>query len=155
MTRSARSSEFPLGSSLDFLQRLWRLNHALERLSGRMERQFGVTAQQRVIIRCVGTYPGITAGQLAAVLNLDPGTVSASLRRLEQKKLLERRRDPADSRRVALGLTRQGRALDTPAVGTVEAAVAELLETTSANDIQVLTAALERLTTLVNAKLGP
>ena len=153
MTRSRNTEEFPLGPALDFLQRLWRLNHALERLSGRMEKKFGVTAQQRLLIRCVGAYPGMTAGQLASVLNVDPGTVSAALRRLEQKQLVERRRDPVDSRRVALGLTPLGRALDTPAVGTVEAAVAELLATTPASDLQVLTAALERLTALVDEKL--
>src|SRR5665213_3068487 len=112
MTHSPSANEFPLGSALDFLQRLWRLNHALEQLSGRMERRFAVTAQQRLIIRCVGAYPGMTAGQLAGVLNVDPGTVSAAFRRLEEKKLLERRRDPGDSRRVALGLTPQGRAID-------------------------------------------
>jgi DNA-binding MarR family transcriptional regulator len=153
VTRPDKTDEFPLGPALDFLQRLWRLNHALERLSGRMEKKLGVTAQQRLLIRCVGAYPGLTAGQLAKVLNVDPGTVSAALRRLEQKKLIERRRDPVDSRRVALGLTLLGRALDTPAVGTVEAAVAELLASTPAGDLQVLTAALERLTGLVDEKL--
>ena len=153
MTRSHNTDEFPLGPALDFLQRLWRLNHALERLSGRMEKKFGVTAQQRLLIRCVGAYPGMTAGQLASVLNVDPGTVSAALRRLEQKQLVERRRDPVDSRRVALGLTPLGRALDTPAVGTVEAAVAELLASTPAGDLQVLTTALGRLTALVDEKL--
>ena len=151
--RSHDTNEFPLGSALDFLQRLWRLNHALERLSGRMEKKFGVTAQQRLLIRCVGAYPGMTAGQLASVLNVDPGTVSAALRRLAQKKLIERRRDPVDSRRVALGLTPLGRTLDTPAVGTVEAAVAELLASTPSSDVQVVTAALERLTRLVDEKL--
>ena len=95
----------------------------------------------------------MTAGQLANVLNVDPGTVSAALRRLEQKKLIERRRDPVDSRRVALGLTHLGRALDTPAVGTVEAAVAELLASTPPKDVDVLTTALERLTALVDEKL--
>jgi len=153
VTRSRYTDQFPLGPPLDFLQRLWRLNHALERLSARMEKRFGVTAQQRLLIRCVGAYPGMTAGQLAIVLNVDPGTVSAALRRLEQKQLIERRRDPVDSRRVTLGLTQLGRALDTPAVGTVEAAVAELLATTPASDLQVLTAALERLTALVDEKL--
>jgi DNA-binding MarR family transcriptional regulator len=118
-----------------------------------MEKRFGVTAQQRLLIRCVGAYPGMTAGQLASVLNVDPGTVSAALRRLEQKQLVERRRDPVDSRRVALGLTPLGRALDTPAVGTVEAAVAELLASTPAGDLQVLTTALGRLTALVDEKL--
>ncbi|HEY0465130.1 MAG TPA: MarR family transcriptional regulator [Polyangiaceae bacterium] len=153
MTAIPNRNEFPLGSALDFLQRLWRLNHALERLSGRMEKQFGVTAQQRLIIRCVGAYPGMTAGRLASVLNVDPGTVSAALRRLEQKKLIARRRDPVDCRRVALGLTARGRSLDAPALGTVEAAVTELLASTSSSDQRALTAVLERLTELVDEKL--
>jgi MarR family transcriptional regulator, organic hydroperoxide resistance regulator len=81
-TQEPVTPEYPLGPALDFLQRLWRLNHALERLSSRMERQLGITAQQRLIIRCIGKYPGVGAGQLAALLHVDPGTVSAALNRL-------------------------------------------------------------------------
>ena len=72
--------DYPLGPELDFLRRLWRLSHALERVSSRMKRRLGVTAQQRMILRCVGKYPGLPAGQLAELLHLDPGTISASLR---------------------------------------------------------------------------
>jgi hypothetical protein len=54
---------------------------------------------------------------------------------------------------VALGLTQSGRALDTPAVGTLEAAVEELLATTPSSDLRGLTGALERLTALVDEKL--
>jgi DNA-binding MarR family transcriptional regulator len=146
--------DFPLGPALDFLQCLWRLNHALERTSGRMDRRFGVTAQQRVIIRCVGSYPGITAGQLARVLNVDPGTVSAALRRLEDRGLLSRRRDPGDNRRVSLGLTQKGRALSAPTVGTVEAAVEKLLASSARGEIAALEAVVERLTRLLDAELG-
>jgi DNA-binding MarR family transcriptional regulator len=154
MAASRAAGDFPLGPALGFLQRLWRLNHALERLSSRMEKRLGVTAQQRFLIRCVGTYPGMTAGQLAAVLHVDPGTVSAALRRLEQKGLIERRRDPADSRRVALGLTRKGRALDAPAAGTIEQAVEELLASGSAGNAESAIAMIEGLTSLVDEKMA-
>lgn len=150
MTR--KPVEFPLGNALDFLQRLWRLNHALERLSSRMDRRLGITAQQRLIIRCVGKYPGINAGQLAAVLHVDPGTVSAALRRLGRKGLIERRRDPADSRRVALGLTRKGRALDAPTAGTAEEAVEELLASSSRAEAEATAAMIERFTSLLDGK---
>lgn len=139
------SSRLSLGPALEFLQRLWRLSHATERLSARMERRLGITAQQRFVIRCVGAYPGITAGQLAALLHVDRGTVSATVGRLETRGLLERRRDPVDSRRVTLGLTAKGRALDVPTKGTVEEAVDRMLATTSKEAAVVVAELLERL----------
>ncbi len=146
---------YPLGPVFDFLQRLWALNHALEKVSSDMEKCLGVTAQQRLIIRCVGRYPGMTAGQLASLLHVDPGTVSASLKRLETKELLERRKDPRDRRRVFLGLTAGGRQLDRPEPVSVEAAVEKLLATTGAEDLEVVTALLGGLTQLLHAEKAP
>jgi len=142
---SESTEELPLDPPLAFLQRLWELNHALERLSTRMERTLGVTAPQRFIVRCVGKFPGMTAGQLAAMLHLDRGTVSAAMRRLEQQNLLQRRRDPRDGRRVILGLTPKGRDLDVLRGGTVETAVVRLLESSDEADIVVTTTVLRRL----------
>jgi DNA-binding MarR family transcriptional regulator len=119
--------DFPLEPALDFLQHLWQLNHALERMSLQMERTLGVTAQQRLFVRCIGKYPGMTASQLAGVLHLDRGTVSVSLRRLTKKGLVSGTRDPADNRRVELTLTTKGKALDRPDPRTVEHAVQKLL----------------------------
>lgn len=136
---------YPLGPALDFMRRIAELNHALERVSSRMDRTLGVTAQQRLILRCVGKYPGITAGQLANILHLDPGTISASLRRLVERRLVERRDDPRDKRRVVLGLTPEGRELDQPTAGTVEHAVQRLLDTTSDDDIAKAMTVLAKL----------
>jgi MarR family transcriptional regulator, organic hydroperoxide resistance regulator len=141
--------EYPLGAALDFLRRLWRLNHALERLSSRMDQRLGVTAQQRLVIRCVGKYPGVTAGQLAALLHIDPGTASATLKRLEEKQLIERRRDPRDKRRIALGLTARGRQMDRPIEGTVEEAAQRMLDQITAAEAAGAAATLERFTSLL------
>lgn len=149
MTRARRPTPaptYPLGDALEFLQRLWALDHALERLSGVMARTLGVTAQQRLILRCLGKYPGMPAGQLAAVLHVDPGTVSAALRRLESSQLIERRRDPKDRRRVRLGLTARGRALDRATPGTVENAVEALFAHSRAAELDATLRVLERLT---------
>ncbi|MEO8605633.1 MAG: MarR family transcriptional regulator [bacterium] len=142
----------PLGSALEFLQHLWRVNHALERLSSRMERHLGITAQQRLVIRCIGKHPGMTAGQLARLLHLDPGTISAALRRLERRDLVVRCRAPLDKRRVALSLTATGRALTRPAAGTVEHAVERLLASARDADIDTTTALLGRLITFLTAE---
>ena len=150
MNRSERQ-DYPLGAALDFLRRLWRLNHALEKLSSRMDRRLGVTAQQRLLVRCVGKYPGVTAGQLAGLLHIDPGTASATLKRLEEKRLIERRRDPRDKRRVALGLTARGREIDRPIEGTVEEAAERMLGQITAAEAASVTTMLERLTSLLEA----
>jgi len=145
--------DYPLGPALDFLQRIWELNHALERLSSRMEKRLGVTAQQRLIIRCIGKFPGMTAGQLATVLHVDPGTVSAALNRLQGKGLLERRRDPRDSRRASLGLTANGRTLDRPAQGTVEEAVERLLDTADSKEVSAAVRVVGQLARLLEDKV--
>lgn len=141
----------PLDPALAFLQRLWELNHALERLSSRMESAFGVSAPQRLMVRCVGKYPGVTPGRLSRMLHLDPGTVSASLRRLERLALIERRRDPRDGRRHRLGLTPAGRKVDALRAGTVEAAVVSVLDGSSESDIEVTEAMLRRIATVLSA----
>jgi len=153
MSEERRSADYPLGPALEFLERLWELDHALERLSSRMERTIGITAQQRLVVRCVGKYPGIAAGQLAAVLHVDPGTISAALGRLEEKGLIERRRDPRDKRRVTVGLTERGHALDRPAAGTVEHAVERLFAEIGDERVATTAAVLERLSALLASEV--
>jgi DNA-binding MarR family transcriptional regulator len=135
--------------SIDFLQVLWRTSHALERRSRHMEKAIGLTAPQRVVVRFLGRFPGVTAGQLARALHVDPGTLSASVRRLEARGLVERRRDPLDTRRVTLGLTRRGRALDVPHADSVEAVAETLLAATPARDIAATTRVLDRFAELL------
>jgi DNA-binding MarR family transcriptional regulator len=135
-----------LGPALDFLQRIWHLNHALERLSNRMELRIGVTAQQRLVVRCVGQRAGITPGALAAVLHVDAGTVSAATKRLVDKGLLLRRHDPHDGRRVTLHLSARGRALNRPTDGTVESAVESLLAQRSEHEMRTAAAVIDALT---------
>jgi DNA-binding MarR family transcriptional regulator len=143
MTR--HDDAYRLEPALDFLQHLWRVNHATERLSLQMERRLGVTAQQRVIVRCIGKYPGLTPSRLAEVLHLDRGTVSAALSRLATKGLVVKRPDPRDSRRIALGLTPEGRRLDAPRAHDIEEAVDAVLGEAGAADVAAAKAVLASL----------
>lgn len=150
MTTSAEPhGDLDMGPAAEFLRSFWRLNHAMERASRGMEARSGVTAQQRMIIGCVGKYPGMTASQLAAQFHLDAGTVSTALGRLERKGMVERRRGNRDRRRVTLGLTAAGRAVDHKVASTVEAAVMALLETSSPDDVACARGVLGTLTELL------
>lgn len=105
------------------MQRLWELVHALAVRSKRMGRTLGVTGPQRLVIRVVGQSPDATASEISEILGLHPSTLTGVLARLENQRLLQRRVDPADRRRVRFRLTPSGRRIDRERKGTVEAAV--------------------------------
>ncbi len=117
-----------LGPVLDFMRALWALDHALQSASKRMEAARGVTAPQRLVIRIVGRFPGISAGEVAGILHLHPSTLTGVLKRLGDRGLLERKPDPSDGRRALLELTPRGRKVDHLRDGTVEAAVKRALK---------------------------
>jgi len=126
-TLTQTPADKPLGPVLEFMRLMWAINHHLDRTSRRMYARFGVTGPQRLVIRIVGAYPGLSAGDLARTLHVHPSTLTGILQRLETRGLLRRRSDPSDARRVRLELTGKGRRLTVPAVGTVESAIKRAL----------------------------
>jgi DNA-binding MarR family transcriptional regulator len=127
----------PLGGQLEFMRLLWAIDHRLQTHSKRMASTLGVTGPQRLVIRIVGRFPGLSAGQLAAILHLDPSTLTGVLRRLVHAGLLTRRRDPRDRRRAVLGLSAAGRRLDVMADGTIESAMHRVLGRVPPRRLQV------------------
>ena len=117
----------PLGAVLDFMRLLWAVDHALQSASKRMESAFGMTGPQRLVVRIVGRFPGISAGRLAEILHVHPSTLTGILKRLDARGILQRRPDPRDARRALFMLTARGRKLDTVRTGTVEQAVRRVL----------------------------
>lgn len=130
---------------LRFLELLWAVAHGLERTSKRMTRDLGVTGPQRLVLRIVGLFPGLSAGELARILHVHASTVTGVLRRLETQRLLERVQNPADRRRAILRLTSKGIRANASRVGTVEAAVAAGLAGVSTEDQAVASRVLERV----------
>ncbi len=116
-----------LGPVLDFLRALWALDHALQSASKRMETTLGITGPQRFVVRMVGRFPGISAGEVSGLLHVHPSTLTGILKRLEQRGLVVRRSDPAAARRALLELTAKGRRADAIRTGTVEGAARKAL----------------------------
>jgi DNA-binding MarR family transcriptional regulator len=113
----------PLPDVLQFLQLLWAVVHGLEKVSKRMTGTIGVTGPQRLALRVVGLYPGLSAGDLATVLHLHPSTLTGVLQRLVAQRLLQRVEDPADRRRAILRLTALGARVNARSQGTAESLV--------------------------------
>lgn len=118
-----RESQPRLGKTLQFMQQLWELTHALHSLSKRMEVALGLSGPQRLALRIIGRQPGISAGELSSALRIHPSTLTGVLRRLEERHVIVREPDPEDARRARLHLAASGKDIDRERSPTVEAAV--------------------------------
>src|SRR4051812_50185528 len=71
----------------------------------------GLTHPQYLVMLALWQYGTLSVKELSGLLQLDPGTLSPLLKRLETAGLLRRERDTKDQRNLALALTDKGRAL--------------------------------------------
>jgi DNA-binding MarR family transcriptional regulator len=144
-----RSADLP--DVLQFMQLLWAVAHGLDSTSKRMAQSIGVTGPQRLALRVVGLFPGMSAGDLAAVLHIHPSTLTGMLQRLIAQGLVQRLDDPTDRRRALLRLTAKGARANATRAGTVEAAIAAALESVSDRDRQATKRVLARLAARLEA----
>jgi DNA-binding MarR family transcriptional regulator len=136
---------------LQFLRLMWAVDHKLQSVSKRMTNRIGLTGPQRFAVRCIGKRPGLAAGELAALLHLDPGTVTGILKRLEDARMIAREQDASDGRRMRLTLTRAGRAVDRRSAGTVEGAIKKVLASAPAGDLAAAGRVFKRLASELDA----
>lgn len=154
--RAAGLPELPgLPVALQFMQLLWAVAHGLETTSKRMKRGIGVTGPQRLVLRVVGLAPGLSAGQLAAVLHVHPSTLTGIIQRLAAQRLITRRRAAGDRRRAVLRLTPKGAVVNAADHGTVEAAIGTALSGATARDRAAARRVLERLARQLSAGAPP
>jgi DNA-binding MarR family transcriptional regulator len=71
----------------------------------------GLTHPQYLVMLALWQHGTLSVKDLSGLLQLDPGTLSPLLKRLESAGLLRRERDPKDQRNLALALTEKGSAL--------------------------------------------
>lgn len=88
---------------------LRRINRALEIYSRHLERDYGLTATQILVLREIRTHGALTIGGLAHQISLGQTTVTEIINRLEGRGLLKRKRAAEDRRRVLIHLTENGR----------------------------------------------
>ncbi|HET9598749.1 MAG TPA: MarR family transcriptional regulator [Anaeromyxobacteraceae bacterium] len=144
-----------LGPVMGFLRLVWALDHALTRRSKRMQRSMGVTGTQRFVLRLAVERPGISAGELAVALHLDPSTLTGVLARLTRRGLLRRAADAGDGRRALFHPTGSGRAVACRQEGSVEACALEALGGVPPDDVLATGRVLRALIAALEEQDGP
>jgi MarR family transcriptional regulator, organic hydroperoxide resistance regulator len=106
--------------------------------------RLGLTYPQYLVMLALWERDERSVGDVCQALDLDSGTLSPLLKRLEAAGLIERRRSAADERRVDIRLTERGRALRAEA-GDIPAQMAEA-SGLSMDEVIALRGILHRLT---------
>lgn len=86
----------------------------------------GLTHPQYLVMLALWQYEPVSVRKLSELLQLDPGTLSPLLKRLESAGLVLRERDRRDERSLAVTLTAEGRALRSQAERIPTAVVSRL-----------------------------
>jgi DNA-binding MarR family transcriptional regulator len=127
------------------MQLLWAVVHGLERTSKRMTVEVGITGPQRLVLRVVGLFPGLSAGELASILHVHPSTLTGIIQRLVGQRLLQRVEHSSDRRRCLLALTARGERINANGGRTVESSIATALSGVSTRDRAAAKRVLEQL----------
>ena len=86
----------------------------------------GLTHPQYLVMLALWQHAPLSVKRLSQLLQLDPGTLSPLLKRLEAAELITRRRDVADERLLSVSLTERGAALRAQALQVPPAVVRRL-----------------------------
>lgn len=97
--------------STDALVAIRKILRAAEFSSRDLARQSGLTPSQVVVLQIIAREGEAGAGAISDAARLSQATVTALLDKLEARRLVLRRREPDDRRRVTAELTPDGRAM--------------------------------------------
>ena len=131
---------FPLYAATNLISRVYRPLLA----------PLGLTYPQYLVMLVLWESETVTVKTLGQRLLLDSGTLSPLLKRLQAQRLVTKRADPEDARRVVVGLTAKGRALRDEAVKVPEALVCRLLAEGGADAAVRIEGLRQQLKQLVN-----
>lgn len=141
---STRAEDVPIRLVLGGGSLIHRVSRELRTALEAQLAPFGVTAQQAgLLLRSARQQ--ISPNQLAPLLGTDTAGMTRLLDRLQDKGLIQRRRHPQDRRAIVIQLTAEGRALIphlAPIFGRVNR---QLLAGFSEQEVQHITAMLQRL----------
>lgn len=116
--RRSAGSNNSLGEQLSFA--LYGAANRMVRLHKPFLEPLGLTFPQYLVILALLDGAPQTVGALGARLDMDTGTITPLVKRLEAAGMVSRVRDRTDERRVLVDLTAEGRALEAEVRGVTD-----------------------------------
>ena len=135
---------------LDFMRLLWSIEHGLQKMSKRMESEIGITGPQRLVLRVVGRFPGLSAGELAHIVRLHPSTNRKGFFNGWSREICSSASGIPGSRRARLRLKPRAVVYTRSSPGTVEKAVTQALKHVGASNVRVAQRVLAEIAERLN-----
>ncbi len=141
--------------SQEVLSLLRRIIRAIDLHSKQLEKTFGLTGPQLVVMRTISVHRDITVGGVARQVSLSQATVTNIIDRLETRGLVQRLRSSQDKRKVTVSITDKGQALlDQKPTFLQEKFIREFVQLQQWEQLQILSS-LQRLATMMGAEEVP
>lgn len=138
----AAKDELPLALRTAYL--------TLHRRSDAVFVEYGITADQFVLLATLARGQAMTQRELATRMPSDPSTVRAMLVLLEKQGLVEREPHPTDARARTVNLTKAGARTFQQAFDAGQEVRDQMVESLSASETRTLLSLLQRLTESLN-----
>jgi len=121
---SKNASDAPLQLSNQLCFAIYSTAHAFNRVYKPLLDRLGLTYPQYLVMLVLWEGDGVTVKVIGDRLQLDSGTLTPLLKRLEAANLVRRTRSTQDERQVVISLTPQGQALKEKARAVPQAILA-------------------------------
>lgn len=137
---------------LRILQSLRRIIRAVDMHSYKLSSQYKITGPQLGCLIALKEEKSLTIAQLAKKVYLSPSTLVGIIDRLEEKGLVQRKRDSSDRRRVQIHVTAPGADLITAAPSLLQETLVRALKDLPEPERISITMAVEKLVDLMEAR---
>jgi DNA-binding MarR family transcriptional regulator len=126
------------------LQALRAIVRDLRLASVSCEKQFGLSAAQLFVLQTLQDHPGMSLGEIADRTATDQSSVSVVVRKLQEKKLVQKGVSSEDGRRLEIRLTPAGLRLVKAAPPAVQELLIQRITNLGASERSQLAELLER-----------
>ena len=137
----------------DVLIALRRIIQSIDQHSRFLMKRFHLTGPQLMVLQEIQRSEGVSASQLAKAISLSQATMTGILERLEKRALIQRRRSDMDRRRVMVTPTAAGAELLAAAPPLMQESFTAQFAGLQEWEQHMILSSLQRIVTMMNAKL--
>jgi DNA-binding MarR family transcriptional regulator len=134
------------------LASLRKITQAISLHSKDLNRRYGLTGPQLVILNEIGFQEALTVTELARSISLSQATTTDILNRLEKREFVERARDAQDRRRVVIRITPKCREILSQAPPPLQQAFVDRYSNLPEWEQLMILSALQRIVDLMSAE---
>lgn len=135
----------------DVLISMRRIIQAVDLHSKYLLRNYGLTGPQLVILQELSKSEAISIGELAKIVSIGQATVTGILNRLEQRKLITRRRSRKDKRKIFVKATKGGKAIIRKAPPPIQITFMDHFSNLLDWEQNMIVSALQRIVSMMDA----